>query len=272
MATLKIFYKNQLLDSFLLGTGKKYLIGRDTASEVVIDEMIVSFHHAKIESHVKGFLLIDLDSTNGTFVNGKRTDAIWLNDGDKIAVGNHTLIFSSPLIRDVCNELQKLSKDTISMNFGALKRCQPKVDPNIPRELDLKNKSSMVLVQLPGHNNVVPLMENTITLGKKSTSDIVVKNFGVGKIAAIIEKLADGWYLRYVGGYTRPRVNGEFPKKPIRLKEFDIISLGKTKMQILVKKRQIFEPFTSEMRPNKCQSDDHLQNAAGVTWSIDIEG
>jgi hypothetical protein len=232
MATLNIFCKDQLKDLIPLPTGEKCTIGRDTACDVVCDEKIVSFHHAKIVSHGKAFLLTDLNSTNGTFVNGKKTYAIWLNDGDSIGVGNHILLFSNPLITDVRNELQPPVKDTMSMPSGVFKARQQKGNLRLSGKPKAKSNSTMALFQLPGHNNVVPLTDKSITFGKASNADIVIRSFWVGKIAAKIERLADGWYLRYIGGCVRPRVNGEFPKKPIRLKEFDIISVGKTKMQV----------------------------------------
>ena len=234
MATLNVFCKDQLMDLVPLPAGEKCIIGRDTACDVVLDEKIVSFHHAKIESHGKAFLLTDLNSTNGTFVNGKKTYTIWLNDGDSIALGNHTLLFSNPPSTGVRNELQPLVKDTMSIHSGVFKVRQQKGNLRVSGKPNPESISSMVLVRLPGDNNVIPLRDKSITLGKASIADIVVESFGVGKIAARIEKLADGWYLRYMGGFVRPRVNGEFPKKPIRLKEFDIISLGKTKMQVRV--------------------------------------
>jgi pSer/pThr/pTyr-binding forkhead associated (FHA) protein len=234
MATLNIFCKDQLMDIVPLPAGENCIIGRDTACEVVFNEKIVSFHHAKIESHGKACLLTDLNSTNGTFVNGKKAYTIWLNDGDSIAVGNHTLLFSNPLSTGVRKELQPLVKDTMSIHSGLFKVRQQKGNLRISGQSIPESISSMVLVQLPGHIKVISLMDKSITLGKALVADIVVKGFGVGKIAAKIEKLADGWYLRYIGGFVRPRVNGEFPKKPIRLKEFDIISLGKTKMQVQI--------------------------------------
>lgn len=234
MATLNIFCKDQLMDIVPLPTGEKCIIGRDIACDVVFDEKIVSFHHAKIESHGKAFLLTDLDSTNGTFVNGKKTYTIWLNDGDSIAVGNHTLLFSNPLSTGVRNELQPSVKNTMPIPSGVFKVRQQEENLRVSGKPKSESISSMVLVQLHRHKSVVPLRDKSITLGKASRADIVVKSFGVGKIAAIIEKLTDGWYLRYMGGFVRPRVNGEFSKKPIRLKEFDVISLGKTKMQVQV--------------------------------------
>jgi len=235
MATLNILYNAKSIDLIPLGTGETCIIGRDAASDVVIDELIVSFHHAKIESHGKGFLLADLDSENGTFVNGKRTNSVWLNDGDAITVGNHNLIFSNPLIIDIPDKLHKSIVDTISISSDTFKDLQRHQNVDVSGESNYKSIRPMVLVLLPDHGKIVPLIEKPITLGKASTSDIVLKGLGVGANAGIIEKLTDGWHLSYVGGLAKLRVNGKFSKKPVRLKEFDIISLGRTRMQVLVR-------------------------------------
>lgn len=231
MAILEIFFNDKSLDAIPLQFGKTCKIGRDTASDVVIDEMVVSFHHAKIESHGKGFFLVDLDSENGTFLNKKKINSVWLNDNDTISVGNHILKFSNPLIIDTPKELEKSVNETIPMDCEKVRGfCNGEI--STVNKLDSNITAIMVLVLLPDQRKLLALGEKPIILGKAPNSDIVVQGLGVGKNAATIEKLADGWYLRQVGGLARPRVNGEFSKKPLRLKEFDIISLGKTRIQV----------------------------------------
>jgi hypothetical protein len=168
-------------------------------------------------------------------VNGKRTNSVWLNDGDAITVGNHNLIFSNPLIIDIPDKLHKSIVDTISISSDTFKDLQRHQNVDVSGESNYKSIRPMVLVLLPDHGKIVPLIEKPITLGKASTSDIVIKGLGVGANAGIIEKLTDGWHLSYVGGLAKLRVNGKFSRKPVRLKEFDIISLGRTRMQVLVR-------------------------------------
>lgn len=241
MAILNILFNNELLDAIPLHIGESCIIGRDTDSDVVIDQLVVSFHHAIIESHGKGFLLVDLHSENGTFLNGKEISSVWLNDGDTITVGNHKLIFSNTLNIAIPDKMQnckleilkKSITETIPMDAEKIDDLLRRKNLRALNELGSKNISSMVLVLLPDHRKLLPLGEKPITLGKAQTNDIVVKDLWVAEKAGIIEKLADGWYLRYVGGFLRPKVNGEFSKKPMKLKEFDIISLGKSRMQVM---------------------------------------
>jgi putative peptide zinc metalloprotease protein len=73
------------------------MMGRDVTNDVVLGDAEVSRQHARITRTPAGFVLEDLGSTNGTFVNGERLAAPRvLNAGDLIGVGeNVTLTFES---------------------------------------------------------------------------------------------------------------------------------------------------------------------------------
>lgn len=73
------------------------LIGRDVTNDVVIGDAEVSRQHARITRTPGGYVLEDLGSTNGTFVNGERlTTPRVLNPGDLIALGETvTLTFDA---------------------------------------------------------------------------------------------------------------------------------------------------------------------------------
>src|SRR5439155_1286905 len=60
------------------------LIGRDPQNDVVLDDRRVSRKHAEIRLRLGRYTLYDLQSTNGTYVNGRRVAEKVLDDGDKI--------------------------------------------------------------------------------------------------------------------------------------------------------------------------------------------
>ena len=68
-------------------------IGRLETNEIPIPDPGLSRHHAEISSENGQYLLTDLGSTNGTFVNGKRIAEKTLKDGDKIGIGKVSLVF-----------------------------------------------------------------------------------------------------------------------------------------------------------------------------------
>lgn len=77
-----------------LEVGEFLTIGRDTSSQVVVESPFASLRHARIERKESGFLLRDLRSRNGTFVNGARILEAVLCDGDCIQIGDLELQFS----------------------------------------------------------------------------------------------------------------------------------------------------------------------------------
>ncbi len=74
----------------------KNLIGRLGDCQILISDGNVSRHHAQIQRSGSGFVIADLGSTNGTFVNGDRLVADHrLADGDTIAIGPVTVRFEA---------------------------------------------------------------------------------------------------------------------------------------------------------------------------------
>lgn len=69
-------------------------IGRDAAcNDVILDGDAVSAEHARIKLERKQFVLYDLVSSNGTFVNKERIEKQALADGDEITIGETTFVF-----------------------------------------------------------------------------------------------------------------------------------------------------------------------------------
>jgi pSer/pThr/pTyr-binding forkhead associated (FHA) protein len=67
-------------------------IGRDAETDIQIDNISVSRVHAKILKGPKHYVLHDLSSTNGTFVNGKKVKKKYLKEDDVISIGKHTIL------------------------------------------------------------------------------------------------------------------------------------------------------------------------------------
>ena len=70
-------------------------LGRGNDNDIVLLDIAVSRNHARIERHDEGFCLIDLDSGNGTYVNGGRVQRSELYDGDRVELGNSLMEFAT---------------------------------------------------------------------------------------------------------------------------------------------------------------------------------
>ena len=66
--------------------------GRDTEALVFLDDVTVSRHHARFVVSGGRLEMQDLGSTNGTYVNGERTDSAVLVSGDEVIIGRFHLV------------------------------------------------------------------------------------------------------------------------------------------------------------------------------------
>lgn len=72
------------------------VIGRDVKADVMLNNESVSRRHAEIVRLAEGYLLRDLNSKNGTYVNGQRVQEYLLQEGDMVAIGDFQLNFEAP--------------------------------------------------------------------------------------------------------------------------------------------------------------------------------
>jgi pSer/pThr/pTyr-binding forkhead associated (FHA) protein len=79
--------------TFRILPGNARTLGRATGADFIVDAALVSRVHCRITALPSGELEVtDLESTNGTFVNGQRVEQTRLSPGDRIQVGRMELI------------------------------------------------------------------------------------------------------------------------------------------------------------------------------------
>ena len=79
-------------DRFPLGLGTTN-IGRHPNSDVVLDDITVSRRHAQVVLSEGAYVVRDVGSLNGTYVNQQRTDETRLYHGDEVQIGKFRLVF-----------------------------------------------------------------------------------------------------------------------------------------------------------------------------------
>ncbi len=92
MAELFLKFEDQVLQELLL-SGGTVTIGRQPDNVFRIDNPAVSGHHAKIYAEGDHYVIEDVESFNGTYVNGQRISRMMLRDGDNATIGKHTIEF-----------------------------------------------------------------------------------------------------------------------------------------------------------------------------------
>ena len=78
--------------SFRILPGNIKTIGRADRAEFIVDAALVSRVHCRLTAGATELEVVDLDSTNGTFVNGERTERATLKSGDRLGVGRVELL------------------------------------------------------------------------------------------------------------------------------------------------------------------------------------
>jgi pSer/pThr/pTyr-binding forkhead associated (FHA) protein len=235
MPQLTLKFKNNLIQTFDIAGGQSLTIGRLEDNDIVIENLAVSGHHAKIDAVGDGYLLTDLQSKNGCFVNEKMAASHWLNQGDVVSIGKHMLEFSFQDGEKQDPSPQVDQRDqTMVMDTNHYREMLEKSGATNRQGVE-SGKPVGMLSYLSGGEGEVELARKLIKIGRNAANDIVVGGFTVGSTAATISKRPNSYVLSYVSGLSKPKVNGKAVKQSIMLNEFDVIEIGSVRMQFFTK-------------------------------------
>gem|GEM_PF-4898553 len=173
-------YERESIQEFRIDKGGVLTIGRDKANDIVVDNLGVSAFHAKLDSVDGRFMLTDLKSRNGTFVNDELITSRWIRHGDVIIIGKHILIFTygqdevrppgdSPPKEETMVLRTDMHQEPLDRNYG--KRDPERID----------RKDVGALVSLEGGTGEVILENKLIKIGKDPLSDVFVGGVAGGK-------------------------------------------------------------------------------------------
>jgi pSer/pThr/pTyr-binding forkhead associated (FHA) protein len=96
MAHLSLLDENGLVAQRWELDERPLAVGRGEAADVIIDDASLSRRHFIIQQASEGYLLQDLDSQNGTWVDGQRAETTRLHHHDCIAAGRTLFMFNDP--------------------------------------------------------------------------------------------------------------------------------------------------------------------------------
>jgi pSer/pThr/pTyr-binding forkhead associated (FHA) protein len=257
MSTLTLKLKDNLLGDYQLQEGFSLTIGRRKKNDVIIQDPAVSGHHAKIDPVGDRYVLIDLQSKNGTFVNENLIISHWLKHGDVISIGNHQLVFNQyggeQIFDDDSEELDKTVIMDTSLHRDMMIKNNPTKSINVVRFWDKRQNQHVakeilpkdvntfaekdedlalgVITYLAGGFGSVKLKRKIATIGKHPSSDVVVKGLWVGQTAITITQKPEGFYLTHISGLAKPKVDGNVVKEPTIIDDLSIIEIGSAKLQ-----------------------------------------
>jgi pSer/pThr/pTyr-binding forkhead associated (FHA) protein len=226
-------FRNKNLSQFNLGAEGPVTIGRRPTNTIVIDNLAISGVHAKVEASDTHFVITDLNSKNGTFVNGRRIQQQRLQHKDVITVGKHHLVFDGrqPSMGNGRASGGPSLPDEFEANQNTMFMDTVKYHQNFPSKPEpAAARKNAQLIHRSGEGGVWDLQELTeFRIGKSGVADIPVEGFFsflAGNPAATIVKQTDGFYLSPVKGLLGTRLNGQKIKSPTLLNPDDLIQVG----------------------------------------------
>ncbi|MBW2096870.1 MAG: FHA domain-containing protein [Deltaproteobacteria bacterium] len=210
-------------------------IGRKPENTVAIDNLAVSGYHARIDKTGNDYILTDLQSTNGTFVNDKRISSHRLKHGDNVIVGKHVLLFIAGE-KEAEDARAKMDLDQTMMLETAKQRELLSKEQNKTSPPPKPRKIGILSFLDGSRMEDVALTKKLTRLGKSPNSEVRLSGLFMGATAATISKRPSGYAITFTGGMVKLKVNGEVVKGSVPLKDFDTIELGSHKFQFYQKR------------------------------------
>jgi len=108
--------------------GTNMSVGRDSTNPIRLHDTEVSRRHAEFRAVDGGFMVHDLGSANGTYVNNQRVTEAVLQAGDHIIVGQSTLVFSSGRVEqerktsDLADQISMITRHDLELSSAIIKR------------------------------------------------------------------------------------------------------------------------------------------------------
>jgi pSer/pThr/pTyr-binding forkhead associated (FHA) protein len=240
MARLILSLDGQVLAEYNMSK-ERYTIGRLPDNDVRIDNPAVSGHHSLIINILNDSFLEDLNSTNGTYANGKLIKKHALQHGDVITIGHHQLRFVDVQSADneqdefektmvitpgsaIAAEAAKRAMDVAAVSAAAVPAPAPAASPShapAPTATALQ-KAKLQVLSGAFAGRELELNKALTTLGRP------------GIQVAAISRRAEGFFIIHVDSGTAgdyPLVNGTaIGQQARKLSNNDVIQLAGVKM------------------------------------------
>jgi pSer/pThr/pTyr-binding forkhead associated (FHA) protein len=248
MARLVLHLDGQTLAEYNMSK-ERYTIGRLPDNDIRIDNPAVSGHHALVINILNDSFLEDLNSTNGTYVNGKIIKKHALQHGDVITVGHHALRFVDSETDEAEDEFEKTmiinQRDAASLVANASQKAAAAVAPGAnghavaPKPAPSPAPSPTSSPAPAFAAGTLPRARLQVLSGQFAGREVeLVKTLTTlgrpGVQVAAITRRSDGFYIVHVesgkeGDY--PLVNGTaIGQQARRLQDNDVVQLVGVKM------------------------------------------
>ena len=232
--------------------GQMATIGRLSDNSVMIDSPAVSSHHACVFRDGDQFVVEDLQSTNGTFVNGTRVSRHVLQHGDVVTVGRHQLVLDQlaveePARADGAEHTAPSQGDTMFLDARTLlgqfvgSEAQRKYEALSARLMDIEAHASTAKTSTPASaaertdaailrvlagradQTEYKLEGHTSVIGKSKSSAVRLRGWFKPKMAVAITRNRQGYVATLLGGYML--IKGQSVRGRHELKDGDVLEV-----------------------------------------------
>jgi len=159
MARLIVEHNSQVLKDYSFGK-KSLTVGRSGDNTIVLDDLAVSSYHARVDRKGVDYILTDLQSTNGTFLNDTSVVSHRLTHGDRIVMGEHTLLFVGTELAKIYAEEEKLDLNKTTIRGVPEKRSAVFSPVTIEREKTAIGKTD----HSPRRWRAIPVLSSILIL------------------------------------------------------------------------------------------------------------
>jgi len=194
-------------------------IGRARDNDIVIENLAISRNHSRIRRDGDRFFLSDLNSANGTYLNGERITKAELTDGDTVSIGKHKLIF-----RNEAADTEALISDA----FGAERTILVSKAP----------VASLVVTRGKQKDTTFQVDKADVTIGRGGDCEICLRDWFVSKQHAVIHRQGNTFLLRDMGSWRGTKVNDAQITETV-LKNGDLVQIGGTYMTFHVSEQEV---------------------------------
>ncbi|WP_096084834.1 FHA domain-containing protein [Agaribacterium haliotis] len=228
--------------------GSETLVGREVECKVLLDSPLISRYHAKLSISERGVLVEDLNSANGTFVNGRRIrDITAVSIGDELCFETQRFRLTSP---------ESGNCDATAM----LTRPSPKVAYEQDATIYLQPVTAAKLLV---HNPSAAAYEVKLDadkknwlIGRSAAADIQIDDASISREHARLRLSETGYYIETLSRQRPLLING-VRRSQSELRSGDEIRLGQSQLKLYT---------NDDARPGAREKRSEL--SAGISWLL----
>lgn len=205
------------------------LIGRSSKSDLHIDNLAVSGRHARIIKHRDHYAIQDLDSTNGTYLNGKHISKDILKDKDQLTIGKHTIEIFIEKPQPAATGLQM--EETVALNTQERRKMMGEASKTTSPQKKKGKIGRVTVLKGSGGQTEIKLTSQLTLIGKDPNAVIQLEGFMIPQVAGFISKDKKTYNLLPPEKKNKLKLNGETVESKTALQDADEITIGGAKLK-----------------------------------------